>query len=65
MTEAYIIEAKRMKDIFHALLKKLAHFQVEHPYLILALVLSLTIMMVGGISQVRTVASLEQMMPTM
>jgi hypothetical protein len=44
-------------------LKKLAHIQVEHPYLSLTFILLLSIIIFGGISQVKTVASLEQMMP--
>jgi len=50
-------------NLYHAFLKKLAHFQVEHPYMSVLLILSLTVAIYGGISSVRTVASLEQMMP--
>ncbi|MGM5484834.1 MAG: MMPL family transporter [Nanobdellota archaeon] len=52
-----------MKGLYHHILKKLSHFQVERPYLSLLIILTLTIAIVGGVSQVRTVASLEQMMP--
>jgi predicted RND superfamily exporter protein len=52
-----------MKDLYHKFLKKIAHFQVEKPFLAVALLLALTIAIWGGVSQVRTVASLEQMMP--
>lgn len=48
---------------YSKLLKKVAHFQVEHPILALLLILSLTLAVYGGVSQVRTVASMEQMMP--
>ncbi|MFW5746511.1 MAG: efflux RND transporter permease subunit [Nanoarchaeota archaeon] len=52
-----------MKDLYHKLLKALAHFQVEHPVFSLLLIAALTTMIFGGVGQVRTVASLEQMMP--
>lgn len=52
-----------MKDLYHKLLKKLAHFQVQRPYFTLLILFMLTVMIYGGVSQVRTVASLEQMMP--
>lgn len=45
-------------------LKKLGHFQVEHPYFTVIFITFLTIAIYGGVSQVRTVASLEQMMPS-
>lgn len=50
-------------DVYHSFLKRVAHFQVEQPVLSLLLLLSLTLAMYGGVSQVQTVASLEQMMP--
>ena len=46
------------------LLKKLAHFQVEHPYLTILIIAIFTVIVFGGVSKVKTVASLEQMMPT-
>lgn len=49
--------------MYRTILKKIAHFQVEHPYLALLLLLALTVAMFGGVSKVKTVASLEQMMP--
>jgi len=52
-----------MRDIYHKFLKKIAHFQVENPYLTLLLLVMLTIAIYGGVSKVKTVASLEQMMP--
>ncbi len=52
-----------MKDIYHAILRKLAHFQVEHPVMTVVLIAMFTIAIYGGVSKVRTVASLEQMMP--
>jgi len=50
-------------DFYHTFLKKLAHFQVQHPYVTLLLLIALTLAIFGGVSQVKTVASLEQMMP--
>lgn len=52
-----------MKGLYHAFLRKIAHFQVENPYFSLLILIALTLIMIGGVSQVRTVASLEQMMP--
>ena len=52
-----------MKDLYHNFLIKIAHFQVEHPIYAILILLTLTIAIYGGVSQVRTVASLEQMMP--
>lgn len=52
-----------MKDMYHYILKKLAHYQTTHPYWVLLLILMLTVAIYGGVSKVRTVASLEQMMP--
>lgn len=52
-----------MKKAYHKLLRSIAHFQVEKPYVTIALLLALTIAIYGGVSLVRTVASLEQMMP--
>jgi hypothetical protein len=49
--------------IYNRLLRKVAHFQVEHPILTILFILALTIAIFGGVSQVKTVASLEQMMP--
>ncbi len=49
----------KMKEI----LRKIAHFQVQHPVFSLMVVLMLTIMILGGVGKVNTVASLELMMP--
>lgn len=49
---------------YKAFLKRLAHFQTTHPYVTLLIILAITIIFYGGASQVRTVASLEQMMPS-
>jgi len=49
---------------FEKILKKIAHFQVENPYFTLMLIFIFTIFIYGGVSQVKTVSSLEQMMPT-
>jgi uncharacterized protein len=52
-----------MKDVYHQFLRKVAHFQTEHPYMAIIFILALTLIIYGGVSQVETVASLEQMMP--
>jgi hypothetical protein len=52
-----------MKDLYHLLLRKIAHFQVNYPLLTLIFLGLLTVAIFGGVSQVNTVASLEQMMP--
>ncbi len=44
-------------------LKKIAHMQVEHPYLSLLFIALVSIIIFGGVSKVQTVASLEKMMP--
>lgn len=49
--------------IYANFLKKLAHAQVKHPYLTVALILAATLAIVGGLPHVKTIASLEQMMP--
>lgn len=48
---------------YKKLLKALAHIQVTHPVLTVLFIISLSIGMIAGSGQVRTVASLEQMMP--
>ncbi len=48
---------------YKTLLRRVAHAQVEHPYLTLFLVAALTLLFLGGAGQVRTVAALEKMMP--
>jgi len=50
-------------DWYHKFLRKLAHFQVEHPIYTIILLGFLTLAIYGGVSKVMTVASLEQMMP--
>ncbi len=45
------------------ILRKIARFQISHPYFTILFLFSLTIMIWGGISQVKTVSSLELMMP--
>ncbi len=51
-------------SLYKRILKKLAHFQVEHPYITILLILTLSISMYGGTAKLQTVASLEEMMPT-
>lgn len=52
-----------MTGYYHNLLKKVAHFQVEHPVVSVLFIFFLTVAIYGGVSSVMTVASLEQMMP--
>ena len=51
-------------NLFKNFLKIIARFQVKYPYLVLLLILAITIGLYGGMVQVKTVASLEKMMPT-
>lgn len=44
-------------------LKKIAHFQVEYPFITVLLLFGLTLFMMAGSQNVQTVASLELMMP--
>lgn len=53
-------QPSRYKD----LLRAIARFQVNNSVLSLAAIIAITIFLLGGISQVRTVASLEKMMPS-
>lgn len=53
-----------MTGRYNKFLKKVAHFQVSHPFLVLAIIIAITVIMQGSVSSVRTVASFEQMMPT-
>ncbi len=58
----------RLRDVerpsrYKDLLRRIAGVQVRHPLLTLGAILVLTVVLIGGIAQVRTVASLEQMMP--
>jgi len=60
---------KRLRDLekpnrYKDFLRAIAHLQVKHPFLTLALLLAVTIVLIGGVAQVKTVASLEKMMPT-
>ncbi len=48
---------------YEDLLRRIAHFQVERPVLTVLLIAAATLMIYGGVSEVRTVTSLEQMMP--
>jgi predicted RND superfamily exporter protein len=52
-----------MKNLYHKILKKIAYFQVEHPILTLMFIVVFLVLMYGGVIQVKTVASLENMMP--
>jgi len=48
---------------YKKILKKIAHFQVKHPFIVLFMVLAITLFLYGGVHKVKTVASLELMMP--
>lgn len=48
---------------YRDLLEKLAKFQVKHPFITVGIILGVLLILYGGISQVKTVASLEQIMP--
>lgn len=50
-------------DFYHNFLRRLAHFQVEHPWVAVFIIFFLTVAIYGGVSNVMTVASLEKMMP--
>jgi len=49
--------------MYEKILKKIAHFQIRNPIFTMLIIVSLTIVIWGGVSKVQTVASLEQMMP--
>lgn len=60
---------KKLKDLqkpnkYKDFLRAIAKIQIKHPFFTIALIIAVTIALFGGISQVRTVASLEKMMPT-
>ncbi len=60
---------KRLRDLekpnkYKDFLRSIAHIQVKHPFLTLAFIIAVTIVLLGGVAQVKTVASLEKMMPT-
>ena len=49
--------------LYKKTLRRIAHFQTHNPFSIIFVLLALTVFIVGGIPYVRTVASLEKMMP--
>lgn len=49
---------------FEKLLYSIADFQTKSPIAVLLIVFAITLVFVGGLSSVKTVASLEKMMPT-
>jgi predicted RND superfamily exporter protein len=60
---------KRLRDLekpnkYKDFLRGVAHVQVKHPFLTMALIIAITTLLLGGVAKVRTVASLEKMMPT-
>lgn len=48
---------------YKRLLKRVAHFQVERPVLTIIIIAAITILFLGGVPKVQTVAALENMMP--
>ena len=50
-------------DYYKKTLRKTAHFQTHHPYFTLVVLVVLTLLVSTGMSNVKTVASLEKMMP--
>ncbi len=50
-------------SLYKKTLMRIAHFQTHHPYFTLAALVLLTLLVSTGISNVKTVASLEKMMP--
>ncbi|MFA6073612.1 MAG: MMPL family transporter [Candidatus Woesearchaeota archaeon] len=60
---------KKLRDLekpskYKDFLRAVARVQIRHPFLTLALILAITILLLGGVSKVKTVASLEKMMPS-
>lgn len=60
---------KKLRDLekpnkYKDFLRTIAHIQVKHPFLTIAFIMVVTIVLLGGVAQVKTVASLEKMMPT-
>ncbi|RME30716.1 hypothetical protein D6789_04805 [Candidatus Woesearchaeota archaeon] len=49
--------------MYRTTLKRIAHFQTEHPVLTILFVIALTLIFLGGVPHVQTVAALENMMP--
>ena len=50
-------------SLYKKTLRKTAHFQTHHPYFTLVVLVVLTLLVSTGMSNVKTVASLEKMMP--
>lgn len=49
--------------MYKRLLRNIAHKQVTYPYQVVAIILAITLIFLGGASKVQTVAALENMMP--
>src|SRR3989338_8569259 len=49
--------------LYKKTLKRIAHFQTHNPYTTILVLLAFSVLIIGGIPNVRTVASLEKMMP--
>lgn len=60
---------KRLRDLekpnkYKDFLRFVAKIQIKHPFITVGIILAITVILFGGISQVKTVASLEKMMPS-
>lgn len=51
------------KNLFEKFLYKIADFQTRNPISTILIILAITLIFIGGLSSVKTVASLEKMMP--
>ena len=49
--------------LYKKILRRIVHFQTRNPFAVIFVLLALTVFIAGGIPYVRTVASLEKMMP--
>ena len=49
--------------LYKKTLKRIAHFQTHNPYTTILVILAFSVLIIGGIPYVKTVASLEKMMP--
>lgn len=59
----------RLRDVekpnrYKDFLRLVARVQIKHPFVTLGVLLALTVVLIGGVTQVKTVASLEKMMPS-
>jgi hypothetical protein len=60
--EKKVVENKK-EELFNSFLYLMADFQTRNPILTLFIIIAITLIFIGGLSGVKTVASLEKMMP--